>query len=197
MKYKDKDEAIVGLREAVEKRLGGIVITSGDYILLERDIKRVTDKGVSRSTLMRIWGYVAGSTCPYTSTLNVLARYAGWKDFAAFCEIGAEGGSDDVLAPRISVLTDLAPRDHVLLRWSGDHEILVRYLGDGQFVIERSENSKLSVGDTFNCHLIIEGHPAYLDNLVHQNEPIRCYACGSNHGVHFEIRPIAPCDNEK
>ena len=111
------------------------------------------------------------------------------RSTAAFCSGDEDGGSDDVLSPRISVLTDLAPRDHVLLRWSGDHEILVRYLGGGQFVIERSENSKLSVGDTFNCHLIIEGHPAYFDNLVHQNEPIRCYACGSNHGVHYEVMP--------
>lgn len=189
MKFQDKDEAIVALRQAVETRFGSSVNTPSEFKLLDRDIKRLTEKSVSTSTLMRIWGYVSGETRPYTTTLDILASYAGWKDFAAFCSGDDDDGSDDVLAPRISVLTDLAPRDHVLLRWSGDHEILVRYLGGGQFVIERSENSKLSVGDTFNCHLIIEGHPAYFDNLVHQNEPIRCYACGSNHGVHYEVMP--------
>ena len=197
MKYQDKDKAIVVLRQAVEKRLGCSVNTPSEFSLLERDIKRVAGRSVSASTLMRIWGYVAGATRPYTSTLNVLAKYAGWQDFAAFREGSDEGNSDDVLSPRLSVVTNLAPRDHVLIRWSGDHEILVRYLGDVQFVIERSENSKLSVGDTFTCNLIIEGHPLYLDNLVHLNKPPRCYVCGENHGVHFEIRPIFPCDNEK
>ena len=187
MKYQDKDEAIVALRQSVEKRLGSGVNTPSEFSLLERDIKRVAGRSVSASTLMRIWRYISGTTHPYTSTLNILAKYAGWHDFASFCKGGDDGGSNDVLAPRISVLTALAPRDHVLIRWSGDHEILVRYLGDGQFVIERSQNSKLSMGDTFTCSLIIEGHPMYLDNLVHQNDPVRCFVCGSNNGVHFEL----------
>lgn len=187
MKYKDKDEAIVALRRAVEARFGSSVNTPSEFKLLDRDIKRLTDKSVSTSTLMRIWGYVSGETRPYTTTLDILASYAGCKDFAAFCSGDEDGGSDDVLAPRVSVLTDLAPRDHVLLRWSRDHEILVRHLGNAQFVIERNHHSKLSVGDTFTCGLIIEGQPVYLDNLVHQNEPPRCYVCGRNHGVHYQV----------
>ena len=189
MKYQDKDKAIVVLRQAVEKRFGSGVSSPSEFKLLDCDIKRHTEKGISASTLMRIWGYVSGETRPYTTTLDILASYAGWKDFAAFCSGDDDHGSDDVLSPRISVLADLALRDHVLLRWSGNHEVLVRHLGNAQFVVERSENSKLSVGDTFTCHLIIQDEPLYLDNLVHHTMPPRCYVCGRNHGVHYEVMP--------
>ena len=191
MIYHDKDEAIVALRRAVEKRLGSGVNTPSEFKQLESDIKRVAKKGISTSTLMRLWGYVAGETRPYTTTLDILANYAGWQDFAAFCEggdgVNDESGSDDVLSERLSVDTDLAPRDHVLVRWSGDHEVLMRHLGGAQFVVERSHNSKLAVGDTFTCHLIIQGAPLYLDNLVHLNLPPRCYICGKNNGISYEV----------
>ena len=135
---------------------------------------------------MRVWGYVSSTAHPSITTLNALAVYAGYHDYASFGE-GGMTGSADVVSSHINVDKDLTPRDHVLLRWSGNHEISVRYIGNGQFVVERSSNSKLAVGDTFTCHLIINDQPLYLDDLVHRSMPPRCYVCGKNHGVRFEI----------
>ncbi len=187
MKYRDKDEAIVVLRQAVETRLGFGVNTPSEFAVLSQQIRQSTGKSISASTLMRIWGYVSDNVQPHTTTLNLLARYASYHDFASFCADSDENGSDDVLAPRINPATDLEPRDLVLIRWSGNHEILVRHLGDAQFVIVRCQNTKLCVGDTFNCHLIIQGSPAYLDNLVHLASSPSCYIIGKGHGVHYEI----------
>ena len=48
-------------------------------------------------------------------------------------------------------------------------------------------NSKLSVGDTFECVLFIEGEPLYLNNLVHEGNPPIAYQIGSKSGVRFEV----------
>ena len=135
---------------------------------------------------MRIWGYVSSTSRPSITTLNALAVYAGYRDFASFDDVDVTG-SADVVSSHINVDRDLTPRDHLLLRWSGNHVILTRYIGNGQFVVERSEHSKLAVGDTFTCHLIINDQPLYLDDLVHGSMPPRCYMCGKNHGVRYEI----------
>ena len=179
-------EKIATLRQAVEHRLGRSVNTPSEFKLLSDDIKHQSNISISQSTLMRIWGYVTSNVRPSETILNSLAVYAGYHDFESFGN-GDGKCSDVIVSLHINVDTDLAPRDHVLVRWSGDHEILVRYLGEAQFVVERSINSKLSVGDTFTCHLIIQNQPLYLDNFVHQTTAPHCYVCGRNNGIRFEV----------
>ena len=47
-------------------------------------------------------------------------------------------------------------------------------------------NTRLKVGDTFECSLIIEGEPLYLDNLRQDGHPPIAYVCGKKSGVFFE-----------
>lgn len=186
----NENEGMAAMRAAVEKRLGFGVNTPGEFKLLAGDIKAVTGRKMSESTLMRLWGYVRSDMTPNTTTLDTLALYVGYHDWDSFARGGGEGkgdGSHDVLSAHLNVDAELSPRDHVILRWPPGRECLVRYLGDGQFVVERSEQSKLKVGDTFTCHLIVEGHPLYLDNLVHEAQAPRCYVCGHHNGVHYEV----------
>lgn len=180
-------EKIADLRQAVEQRLGRSVNTPTEFKRLCEDIKRLTDIVISQSTLMRIWGYVNSSAKPSDTILNALAVYAGYTDFMSFATHDDQEASSDVMGSHLNVDAELMARDHVLLRWPPGRECLVRYLGNGQFVVERSEQSKLKVGDTFTCHLIVEGHPLYLDNLVHEAQAPRCYVCGHSNGVHYEV----------
>ncbi len=196
MAYTDKD-AIVTLRQAVEHRFGHSVGSPSQFKELGLDIERRTDRSVSVSTLMRLWGYVNSEVKPNVTTLDTLAAYAGYRDFESLATGIDENGSDDVLAAHINVDEDLKVRDHVLLRWHPGRECLVRYMGGGQWVVERSEHTKLSVGDTFTCHLMVQGHPLYLDNLVHGSQEPRCYVCGTNHGVQYEvIKADEACDSQ-
>lgn len=41
---------------------------------------------ISLSTLKRLWGYVPYTSRPRLTTLNILSRYVGYRDFSAFCE---------------------------------------------------------------------------------------------------------------
>ena len=186
MDHSDKDK-IEALRRAVEQRLGHGVNTPSEFSRLSLEIEQRTGRTMSVSTLMRLWGYVSSQVKPNVTTLDVLAVYAGYRDYASFASGDEADGSDEVMTDHLDVDRELEERDHVLLRWQPGRECLVRYMGGGQWVVERSLHSKLAVGDTFTCHLIIQGHPLYLDNLVHQSMPPRCYVCGQKGGVQYEV----------
>lgn len=191
-------DSIAALRRAVERRLGHGVNSPSEFKRLSQAIEQQTGSTVSTSTLMRLWGYVSSNVKPNITTLDALAAYAGYSDYASLTD-GAvqEDGSNEVMMPHLNVDEELRARDHVLLRWQPGRECLMRYMGNGQWVVERSERTKLAVGDTFTCHLIIQGHPLYLDNLVHKSMPPRCYVCGQRNGVQYEVlKAEEACDNE-
>ena len=58
--------------------------------------------------------------------------------------------------------------------------------GDLQFRVIASENTRLKAGDTFECSLIIEGEPLYLDHLKQTGQLSISYVCGKLSGVFFE-----------
>ncbi len=198
---KDLEEKVAALRELVERRFGAGVNTPAEFNRLNDDIGARIGVSLSVSTLMRVWGYVASAARPNASTLNTLARYAGYRDFKQFVvNSGTDrDASEDVVSPRISVLEELAVRDRVRITWQPDRECVVRYLGGGQFVVELAQATKLHPGDTFTCALIIDGEPLYLDNLVRAGNAPVAFVCGKRGGVRFEklTPPVAAGRNAK
>ena len=75
---------------------------------------------ISATTLKRIWGYLSDGVTPRRGTLDILAQYLGYADFATF-----EGGShnDDelpsspIMARRIDVDDQLQQGDTIRLSW--------------------------------------------------------------------------------
>lgn len=64
--------------------------TPADFNDLAVEIKKVTDGNLSRSTLMRLFGYVKTNHVPSRNTLSIVARYArycGWADFVNHKEL--------------------------------------------------------------------------------------------------------------
>ena len=185
---KNLEEEVAALRMTVERRFGAGVNTPAEFNRLSEDIGVRIGVSLSASTLMRVWGYVASAARPNMSTLNTLARYAGYRDFRQLVDNGGidREASEDVVSPRITVADDLVVRDRVRLTWQPDRECVVRYLGGGQFVVEQALATKLHPGDTFSCALIIEGEPLYLDNLVRAGNPPVAFVCGKRSGVRFE-----------
>ena len=73
------------LRERVESVFGRSAGTTMAFIALSKDIAGRTGESLSPSTLKRFWGYVPSKTKLSVSSLDILARYAGFSSFTAFC----------------------------------------------------------------------------------------------------------------
>ena len=161
-----------------------------DFARLSDLIHAKTGERISSSTLKRLWGYVRSDTEPRTYTLDVLARFVGYKDFDDFL---AKGSSRDVqsdIAFGDKISCEYLPIGAMVrLYWLPDRMFTIRHLGDGQFKVTESINSKLSCGDTFTCFLIINHDPAFFDKLSHDGKGPYVYVAGKRDGVTVEVLP--------
>lgn len=143
-------------------------------------------KTISPTTLKRIWGYIDEPLSTRRSTLDILARYCGWKDYDDFKQGNIpEAESGKVGSKSIIVDRELNRGDRIRLMWPPASVCVGEYLGNRNWIIVNAEGTRLSPGDTFSCSLIAEGEPLYLDNLVHDSEPTGIYVCGRKSGISF------------
>jgi len=174
------------LKHEVERTTGHQLRVSRDFEELSHLLLSHTRERLSPTTLKRFWGYLSKEkvdTRPHT--LDVLARFVGYKDYADFCSHA--DSSDEVqsgirIEERVST-EGMRLGQRLVITWRPDRRIVIRHLGGSRFEIMEAQNTKLCVGDTFRCHLMIQHEPLYLDELVHQGLPETAYVAGQRDGV--------------
>ena len=181
------------LRTDIETALKKKLQTPKDFEYLRERIYARLHTLVSRTTLMRLWGYVDEEVTPRKGTLDILSKFLGYKDWESFQEntmLPKEQQSSPVMSRKLSVNTDLCIGEKLRLTWQPDRVCDVEYLGELSFSVIASENTRIQPGDTFQCSLIIEGEPLYLDNLRKgdgsSSAETIAYVCGKKTGVNFE-----------
>jgi hypothetical protein len=177
------------LKNEIETALGREMRTPNDFEYLRERIYSRLQIMISRTTLMRIWGYLDEKVIPRESTLSILAQFLGYRNWEEFQQnsspLEAEG-SNPVLSRRLNVTNELALGDCLRLTWQPERVCDIKYLGELRFIVTASEKTRLKKGDTFECSLIVEGEPLYLDNLRQGNHPPIAYICGKKSGINFE-----------
>lgn len=182
MDQPNSDILIDRLLEAIETALGRKMDSPRSFEELRTLVFDRLNVLISVSTLKRLWGYVDTDAVPRRSTLSVLSRLLGYADWDGFCRAYAnpdEVQSNPVITTRIDVDRDLRVGDRIRIMWQPGRICDVEYLGDGGFVILHAEQTRLSEGDTFECHLIIEHEPMY----IFHNGLKSAYVCGKSSGV--------------
>lgn len=180
------------LRALVEKSIGRRVMRPRDFEHLAQCVNSCTGTRISVSTLKRFWGYVSGGGSWRRDTLDalsVMAGYTNWDAFVRYADsLSPEDVQSNVVMCRKVVTTELEPGDMLRVQWHPNRDCVFKYLGDSRFVVERSLNSKLNVGDEFSCSLFIENEPLYLTDLQMAGMSSRVdYVCGRDNGVNVII----------
>ena len=178
------------LKQEVERTFGHQLKETRDFEELSHLLVSHTRERLSPTTLKRFWGYLKNEevqTRPHT--LDVLARFVGYKDFEDFCAQAdcLDEVQSGIKAEERITSEGLRRGQRLIITWRPDRKIVVRLLGNSQFEIIEAENTKLSVGDTFRCHLMIQHEPLYLDEVVHQGQPAMVYVAGQKDGVVIEV----------
>lgn len=179
------------LRSAVEKRINKKMATPRDFEYLAMRLLDCQKTYISSMSLKRFWGYLGKDnvTVPRQSTLNLLSQFAGYTDWKAFCASSsgnAEVQSEFILSDTIYA-TSIEIGAVVRLVWNPDRMVMAVYQGHDQFKVLQSENSKLSVGDTFCCGQFVSGEPLYLNRLIHEGGAPMNYVCGKEDGVQISL----------
>lgn len=172
----------------IEGAVGRTMRSHGDFLWLSEKIFNRMRIYVSHTTLKRLWGYIDEGVQPRESTLDVLARFMGYADYGAYCQCGdREPESNPVMSRRLVPADELTAGDTVVLSWLPDRECSALYLGDGKFRVEKSVNTRLTAGTTFECQLFVEGEPLYLNNVDLGARNLTAYVCGKKNGIRWEI----------
>ncbi len=175
------------LLSEVEKKYGRRIATTTDFESLSVVIEHQTGELLSSSTLKRLWGYVTLNPTPRISTLNILSRFIGHRDFKTFCQSLTDSKifSSTFFSSRHLTVSDLAEMTKVTIGWAPDRIVEIRYLGQFLFEVERSINSKLKSGDRFELSDIILGYPLSISRILRNGEYTPAYVAGQNGGINL------------
>ncbi len=173
------------LKEDICRAAGRAVRTPNDFEWLSERVWERTRERLSPTTLKRFFGYLEEGVTARKVTLDILARYVGYRNYEAFLESDGEPQSNIVAAERL-VSSQLAKGQVVRLAWKPDRVCVVEHLGQGLFEILERENTKLEVGDIFECGLFLRNEPLYINNVRRDGKVvIETYLVGRKDGVIF------------
>ena len=74
-----------------------------------------------------------------------------------------------------------------MARWRPNRRCVFRHIDECLFEVVEAENCKLSVGDTFECHTLMQGQALQVYNLTHEGTGGLAYVAGRVDGVTYEV----------
>lgn len=177
---------------AIDQMMGQTIATSTGFQLLSKEVLRRTGKTISPSTLKRLYGYIHEQVEPRESTLDVLALFVGYGNWARFCQMQEmqhqEAPSSGYINARRLDVSELPIHSILRLSWSPDRVCSCLYRGDFKFEVLRSENTRLVPGTTFSCALILADQPLVLDQVCIGGTGVPApYSIGRTFGVQFDL----------
>ena len=179
------DPEIVSLRRDIENEVKRKIKTPYDFEFLAGVVWERLHEYISPTTLKRLWGYIAGANTTRNSTLCLLSRFLGFEDWDAYLNYlkAVEDEESDAFRGCGVRSDELIAGQTVEITWFPNRRCVFKYLGHNTYVVNQSHNAKLQVGDTFQAMCFLEGHPMYLDNLLHDGNAPISYVAGSKKGI--------------
>ena len=172
------------LLTAVEERFKQPVRTTAGFERLSAAIEFALGEGLGATTLKRLWGYIPSRTTPRLSTLDILSRYAGYKDFKQFCaSLHAEDSSDFLTERTYITAAELEPGDRIRIGWAPNRLVTLAYLGDECFEVQESANAKLQAGDRIEASCFLKGWPLFVSGILRNGITTPPYIAGKAHGL--------------
>lgn len=180
----NKIPELQSLLSAVEERFKEPVRTTAGFEKLSANMEFQLGERLGATTLKRIWGYIPSLTTPRLSTLDLLARYVGHKDFKSFCKsLHAEDSSDFVTARNYITTAELREGDRILIGWAPNRLVKLAYLGGEQFEVRESANAKLRAGDQIEASCFLKGWPLFVPGILRDGTMTPPYIAGKAHGL--------------
>lgn len=138
---------------------------------------------VSLNTIKRLVGFLPYEKTHRQSTLDIIARYL---DYANWAELTAvlQGSNSDFETNAETILTaQLHDGDFVRLTYHPERTLTLRYQGEGRFLVEESVNSKLQVGDIVAISAFTLHYPLLASNVIRNGQSLGEYTAGKVGGI--------------
>lgn len=172
------------LKLAVEETFGRTPGSPTDFDNLSYQILSFTNDKLGVSTLKRFWGYVKAAHRPTYTTLSVLARYAGFRDWDSFCSQVKDEEDSGFSTSRLLISANLNLRSVVKADWVPEKSISIRKIEQpDKFEVIESNNIKLISGDIINISIINVGEKFIATECSRNGVSLGTYIGARNEGI--------------
>ncbi len=173
------------LRHDLAKAVGRSINTYTDFNFLYLELKKRLSEAPSVSTLKRLWAYIPDSSSRSRSTLNTLSRFLGFNDWTHYVEnlMRQNRVESGFLEVNNIVTSSLSPGDRIELTWNPGRRMSAIYRGANRFVVDRSENAKITEGSEFTALLFTKGMPLSCTDVTVDGVERGVYVAGSESGI--------------
>ena len=165
------------------EKSGVDVSTKAGAEFLRNDIESTTGEALSLNTIKRLTGILTYNSDPREITLDIIARYLGYKDYNLLLTAINNKISDfNTLSNFIDLNSQPVGREFII-KWEPDRVIKIRHMGDGVYRVEESFKSKLLKGDLLSLSQIAEGFPFMVKEVVREGQILGSYTAAQTEGV--------------
>lgn len=178
----------MALTPVVIKRLGiraGVdVTTPAGATVLAHDIEAKTRERLAPNTIKRLVGILPYDGIPRKTTLNIIARYIGFKSWDKLMSMMPEGMSLFGDAYPYINLRELPPDIMIHFKWEPDRLIVLRHVKWFSCEVVEVKNSKLEVGDILEVMQLGNGFPFYVRKVMRGDENLGTYSAAIENGIY-------------
>ena len=175
----------------IERKLGKNISSPHDCSILMYDIKSVTGESVGLNTLKRMFGFIESNRVTRLSTLDVMARYAGFRSWAeVLTAIGMEGDSGFEDSDDEFYSDELPVKAIVEFEYNPDRRVVLMHEDEeDKYVVIESINSKLRRDDVVFIKYFLLHYPLYADNVIRDGKMMGKFTAGKTTGLtRIEVR---------
>ena len=172
------------LIEMLEKRSGHAITSAADCEWLALDFTTRCGKGISINTLKRLLGFLAYDGKSFRqSTLDTIAAYLGFKDWNEAECASVDKASAFGHNPAILDTEKLTKGDLVTVTYAPDRQIVFEYRNDNRFVVAKSLNSKLRIGDVVAIRQFVLDYPLLVTETLREGRSLGAYTAAKIGGL--------------
>lgn len=171
------------LVEMLTEKCGYDVATPYSALRLQSDIESATGERLSVNTLKRLTGVLEYQGQLRESTLDIVARFLGYRSFGEL-KTYMESATSDFRLPSKGIDTVGLPiGTRMEIRWSPDREIRIRHLSEGRYAVEEALNSKIKSGDIMTLGVVGEGMPLIATDIEREGMNLGSFTAAPESGV--------------
>ncbi len=170
------------IKEMLEKRAGYEIRYPSDCERLVYEIADATRQHIGVTTLKRLFGFVKGTSAPRLSTLDILARFLGYRNYDHLL-LSLDPDKETALSPiRQIQAAEIAPGSR--LRIAYNHGSLsLECCGECLFRIEQSADSHLRTDDVATIRSFRVSYPLFIHQILREGTKLPAYVAAKVSGI--------------
>ncbi len=151
------------LRQMIKAKFNAPLLYPQQCEALALAIREATGQTLGTTTLKRMLGFIGGAASPRPSSLDIVAQYLGYPDYALLAkDLGEDFEISDFREVDSLTSADLEVGEQVQISYDPNRVLVLSYLGDNLYLVNESRGSKLLKGDK----LLISGFYVGFELLV-------------------------------